>query len=725
VRSQQGVVVRPSFSTAGWSGAARGYGRFAVLPGAGCVVFDWLRVRLTGVLGMRSPVRVRWGYVALRWAVLLLALVTGVSGLGSPAGAVPATRPVSISMSVSVAVHTVAEVSVLPGVAQPVGPSWLRAGPAPVPPGGNSGGDGSPAPHHDSSGSSSSGSDNAPPVAHAPATSSSSGNSGGSAEHPTVAPAPRNVPPSPPSGDGAPPSSASVPHSGPPSSDNARPTLAPVPGTVAPPESPGAQALPSSVPGSRPVSGAVTPAGVQPTAVPVAPALPAGVPPTVGLTPRLVQAPVPGQIALPSGQGAADWNRLLPGLAKALRPTQLGQTSGPVVDPPGVNPPKPVTAMSGSTPISTDPGTAGLLRDYVNGPDAGSGQLDFGSTPVDAAHRTSLVDTEGGDAGKVDTTIHDLGSANPNVTQTPILLRNDKGQFGTATLFQVKGADGQTHLVDAQGAKYTDFNNYLKNNELDDNWTIIHPAHLDTPAGSPQQLVSGPAHVTTFWGHVGKIGDKIAGPAMIVGGTVGVVGSATLGALGAVPSAGADLVPAIEGVIASAALVSDGAALYSAGRSAADLFNRYQHGRNINPTDPQAFNDYLNTLAAGAGAIRATRGLTQGGLRRDPAPIHNGVGSDDDLPRIMSTLRESSQGKGNFGVGSGTGAQADEAGRAWVGDNFKIASDGKTMISSDGLRQYRPPSTKPRLGKAQANFERRFTPGGQWQSNGHFDVVEN
>jgi hypothetical protein len=382
-----------------------------------------------------------------------------------------------------------------------------------------------------------------------------------------------------------------------------------------PPESPDAQGLPSSVPGSRPVSGAVVPAGVQPTAIPVTPALPAGVPPTVGLTPRLVQAPVPGGIALPTGQGAADWNRLFPGLAKALRPTQLGPGSGPVVDPPDVHPPKPVTAMSGSTPMSTDPGTAGLLRDYVNGHDAPAGQLDFGSTPVDEAHRTSLVDREGGDAGKVDTTIHDLGGVNPNVTQTPILLRNDKGQFGTATLFQVKGADGQTHLVDAQGAKYTDFNNYLQNNELDDSWTIVHPAHLGAPADNPQQLVSGPAHVTTFWGHVGKIGDKIAGPAMIVGGAVGVVGSATLGALGAVPSAGADVVPAIEGVTASAALVSDGAALYSAGRSTADLFNRYEHGRSINPTDPQAFNDYLNTLAAGAGVIRATRGLTEGGLR--------------------------------------------------------------------------------------------------------------
>jgi hypothetical protein len=55
-------------------------------------------------------------------------------------------------------------------------------------------------------------------------------------------------------------------------------------------------------------------------------------------------------------------------------------------------------------------------------------------------------------------------------------------------------------------------------------------------------------------------------------------------------------------------------------------------------------------------------------------------------------------------------------GKAWVGEDFRLASDGKTMISSDGLRQYRPPSFKPNLPAQyggpgyQANFEWRTIP---------------
>jgi len=81
------------------------------------------------------------------------------------------------------------------------------------------------------------------------------------------------------------------------------------------------------------------------------------------------------------------------------------------------------------------------------------------------------------------------------------------------------------------------------------------------------------------------------------------------------------------------------------------------------------------------------------------------------------------RGKGNFGLGSGTRADAEKLGRAWVGDGYKVASDGKTLVSSDELRQFRPPSFKPNLGMEQANFERRLIPEGQWFGNGHLDIV--
>lgn len=77
--------------------------------------------------------------------------------------------------------------------------------------------------------------------------------------------------------------------------------------------------------------------------------------------------------------------------------------------------------------------------------------------------------------------------------------------------------------------------------------------------------------------------------------------------------------------------------------------------------------------------------------------------------------------KGNFGLGSASSADACTAGRAWVGDGFSVASDGKTLMSSNRLRQFRPPSHKPNLDGWQANFEERFRPG-LWQSNGHLDI---
>lgn len=89
-------------------------------------------------------------------------------------------------------------------------------------------------------------------------------------------------------------------------------------------------------------------------------------------------------------------------------------------------------------------------------------------------------------------------------------------------------------------------------------------------------------------------------------------------------------------------------------------------------------------------------------------------------------LRDAAAGKGNYGLGSATSSEADALGRDWVGEGYTVASDGKTLVSSDGLRQYRPPSFKPNMGRTQANFERKFE--GQrsrgWQGNGHLDITD-
>lgn len=95
-----------------------------------------------------------------------------------------------------------------------------------------------------------------------------------------------------------------------------------------------------------------------------------------------------------------------------------------------------------------------------------------------------------------------------------------------------------------------------------------------------------------------------------------------------------------------------------------------------------------------------------------------------DWEKISGVVRDAKNGKGNFGVGSGTLQEAEAAGRSWVGPNAKLSSDGKILVSEDGLRQFRPPSFKPNLGMYQSNFEWRNVPHGRWQGNGHMDVTD-
>lgn len=104
-----------------------------------------------------------------------------------------------------------------------------------------------------------------------------------------------------------------------------------------------------------------------------------------------------------------------------------------------------------------------------------------------------------------------------------------------------------------------------------------------------------------------------------------------------------------------------------------------------------------------------------------------GLSNRQDWPILSGILRDARRNKGYFGVGSATREQSEVAGKAWVGAGFKTASDGKTLISSDGLRQYRPPSRKE-SGHAttgvQSNFERREFPHGNWTHNAHLDIIQ-
>ncbi len=91
---------------------------------------------------------------------------------------------------------------------------------------------------------------------------------------------------------------------------------------------------------------------------------------------------------------------------------------------------------------------------------------------------------------------------------------------------------------------------------------------------------------------------------------------------------------------------------------------------------------------------------------------------------INTIIKDASIGKGNYGLGKGTIDDALITGREWVGEGYKVTKDGKEWISADGLRRFRFPAYKSRLGITQANFERRISSSGKWTSNGHLEIVK-
>lgn len=78
---------------------------------------------------------------------------------------------------------------------------------------------------------------------------------------------------------------------------------------------------------------------------------------------------------------------------------------------------------------------------------------------------------------------------------------------------------------------------------------------------------------------------------------------------------------------------------------------------------------------------------------------------------ILNAAVKGDNGKLNYGVGSGTKAEADRLGKIWVGDGATPTTDGKGLVSTDGLRVYRYPDAKPNAPEhlnptgIQANFE--------------------
>lgn len=117
-------------------------------------------------------------------------------------------------------------------------------------------------------------------------------------------------------------------------------------------------------------------------------------------------------------------------------------------------------------------------------------------------------------------------------------------------------------------------------------------------------------------------------------------------------------------------------------------------------------------LDALKGLLTAFRNLTQ-----------RAASSGINWAKLSGMWRDALRGKGNFGIGSGTRAEDMLLGRAWTGPGARLSTNGKGWISADGLRLWRPAAYKPRLGKWQSNFQMRWKPSGEWQTNGHLDII--
>ena len=128
-------------------------------------------------------------------------------------------------------------------------------------------------------------------------------------------------------------------------------------------------------------------------------------------------------------------------------------------------------------------------------------------------------------------------------------------------------------------------------------------------------------------------------------------------------------------------------------------------------------------------ALDLTKGVSIAGKVEKITALTNDVDKTENLisvawQSVSGIVRDASKGKGNFGLGSATYEEAMVAGKSWVGDGYRIASDGKTLVSKDELRTFRSPTLKPKLGKIQVNFEWKSLKGGQPQGNGHLDIIK-
>ena len=97
-----------------------------------------------------------------------------------------------------------------------------------------------------------------------------------------------------------------------------------------------------------------------------------------------------------------------------------------------------------------------------------------------------------------------------------------------------------------------------------------------------------------------------------------------------------------------------------------------------------------------------------------------GVGAAVWAYRAYRIVQAARATQGMAGGIKATRATTWLAGRMWTGAGSRSTAVGR--ISADGLRQYRSPAFKAKLGRVQANFESRAVAKGRWPNNYHVGV---
>ncbi len=128
------------------------------------------------------------------------------------------------------------------------------------------------------------------------------------------------------------------------------------------------------------------------------------------------------------------------------------------------------------------------------------------------------------------------------------------------------------------------------------------------------------------------------------------------------------------------------------------------------------FDFFLSEPDYGTTVVDGVEYQIKGGVAPSP-----GIGKLGGTAKTIGILRDAAKYKGNFSLGKVTYEEAMQIGKAWVGKEFSINKKGIYM-SKNGLRQFRPPSYKPKLKLYQANLEWRLKNLKQWQGNGHLTI---